>query len=345
MKSSMRSSGISPRTMEDDSFSVRVGRIAVFALFLLLFQGVFSPSPAFSRQKVVIIRNDSVPLKQDLTVGRFGIGKLYFDDPIDLCIDEDKNVFILDSGNYRVQEMDENGDFVRKWGKRGGGDGQFRDPVAIALDSDDEVIYVLDRDNFSVSKFDLKGNFVLSFGKKGIRRGEFRDPVDLAVDFQGYVYVLDRNRGTVLKFHKSGAFVDEWGGKGRRKGEFDDPVSIAFSGDRLGFINVLDRRKKALLRFNRRGDFKKVISLLPMLSEDGIPVKVRTDRENNLFILDGSKGKLIRLERFKYSIFSLISDKTDMFGAGGFAVDDDGRIYVTDFKKDRVMRFILEPHW
>ncbi|NOY87512.1 MAG: 6-bladed beta-propeller [Deltaproteobacteria bacterium] len=340
----MRPSGIPPEAIGEDNFSLRVGCFAVFVLFFLLFLEIISPSPAFSRQnKVIIIRNDSVSLEQDLTVGRFGVGKLYFDDPVDLCIDDDNNVYILDSGNYRVQEMDEDGDFVRKWGKKGEGDGQFRDPVAIALDADNEFIYVLDRENFSVSKFDLKGNFILSFGKKGIRTGEFRDPVDLAVDFQGYVYVLDRNRGAVLKFHKGGTFVDEWGDMGRRKGEFADPVSIAFSADRLGFINVLDRRKKALLRFNRRGEYKETISLLPVFPEGGDPVRVRADRRDNLFILDGSRGKLVRLERLKYSIFSLVSDKMDMFKPGGFAIDDDDRIYVTDFTKDRVMRFILEP--
>ena len=339
----MQPPAISHRAVGEDNRFIRVGCIFALVLFFLPLPCILSPTTAFAHRKAVVIRNDAVPLKQDLTVGRFGVGKLYFDDPVDLCTDQDNNVYILDSGNYRVQEMDEDGNFIRKWGKRGEGNGQFRDPVAIGIDTDDKFVYVLDRENFSVSKFDFKGNFVLSFGKKGIRTGEFYDPVDLAVDFQGYIYVLDRNRGAVLKFHKGGTFVDEWGGIGRRKGEFDDPVSIAFSGERLGFINVLDRRLKALLRFNRRGDYKSTISLLPVLPEDGDPVKVRADSRDDLFILDGSKGKLVRLERLKYSVFSLISDGKDMFEHGGFAIDDDDRVYVSDFRKDRVMRFILEP--
>ena len=49
------------------------------------------------------------------------------------------------------------------------------------------------------------------------------------------------------------------------------------------------------------------------------------------------------MERFKYSVFSLIGDKMDMIKTSGLVIDDNGRIYVSDLKKDRVMRFVLEP--
>ncbi len=290
----------------------------------------------------IVLRNDAVPLSSDLMVGRFGVGKLYFDDPVDLDTDEEENVYILDSGNYRIQVMDEDGDYLNQWGGRGLDDGEFREPVALALDSDNEFLYVLDRDRYLVQKFDLDGNFILSFGRKGLRKGRFDDPVDLTIDFQGYVYVLDRDRGAIIKFHSSGAFVDEWGDIGRRKEEFSDPVSITFSEERLGSIYVLDIGRKAILKFDRKGGYKETIPLIPEEIADGNPAKIRADDSGNLFILESKQGKLLKLRRSTYSVFSLVSEKIRMEKPGGLTVDEEGRIYITDLAKNKIVRYRME---
>jgi len=318
--------------------------IGVLTGVLLVSVVILTPTGAFSRDEMIIIRNDQIPLDYDLMVGRFGVGKLFFDDPLDLDTDENNNVYILDSGNYRVQVMDEDGDYLYKWGSRGKEEGEFEDPVSLSIDPERKFVYILDREKRVVNKFELDGEFIETFGEKGIRKGKLDDPVDLTVDFQGYIYVLDGRRRAILKFHHSGELVDEWSFKGRKRRELLDPVSIAFSSDRLGSIYVLDRTKKTLVKFNRRGEHEETISIDPVISKTGIPIRIRSGERGNLFILEGNTGKLVNYERLTCSIFSLISDKLNLPDFRGLAIDDDGRVYVTDLKTNSIVRFEIEPN-
>lgn len=45
------------------------------------------------------------------------------------------NVYVTDSGNYRVQKFDSSGTYITGWGSMGSGDGEFNVPVGIAIDN------------------------------------------------------------------------------------------------------------------------------------------------------------------------------------------------------------------
>ena len=44
------------------------------------------------------------------------------------AIDKSNNVYVVDTGNNRVQKFDGNGNFITKWGSTGTADGQFNAP-------------------------------------------------------------------------------------------------------------------------------------------------------------------------------------------------------------------------
>jgi len=294
-------------------------------------------------QEYIVVRNDAEPVLPDFDVGRFGTGRLYFDDPLDIAVSEDGDVFILDAGNYRVQTMDDRGRFKEMWGSRGTGDGQFENPVAMAISPDNDFLVVLENEDDRVQMFDPDGNFILSLEVSRIGKGSLKDPVDLTVDTLGYIYILDRERKKVLKFHKGGSFVSEWGSTGRRDKDLVDPVSLAYSDFLTGFILVLDVGKGALVQYHRDGDFRSVIDLPPeMLASASSLLKVESDKDGNLFVLDAGLGKLIRLEKRQISIFSLRSEEVKLLDARGIGIDPDGRIYITDISRNRVYRFPLE---
>lgn len=54
--------------------------------------------------------------------------------PKDIAIDFDGNIYILDSGNYRIQKYDANGNYLKTFGRQGEGPGEFKKPIALALD-------------------------------------------------------------------------------------------------------------------------------------------------------------------------------------------------------------------
>lgn len=320
------------------------GRFILIMLFLGASVFACLPASSFAQDgKWITIRNDSVSLTPDLEKGRFGSGKLYFNDPIDLAVDEDNNLYVLDAGNYRIQVVSEKGRYVDKWGARGDQDGYFDDPVALTINPDSDFLIVLDQGTYRVHKFELDGSSLLSFGEEGRRKGQLEGPVDVTIDALDYIYVLDRERQKVLKFHKSGSFVDEWGGKGRQDERLQDPVSIAYSDELTGYVYVLDAGKMALLKYKRDGDLDEIIKLPPDLVDDGMkPVKVEINGENEIFVLDGLHGKLIKLYGYEMNVFQLTSEDLMIDQMAGLAIDDENNIYISDLKMNRFLRFLLE---
>ena len=86
-----------------------------------------------------------------------------FRQPTDVAWDSKGNIYITDGYiNSRVAKYDRNGDWMKSWGSKGTGQGQFNTPHAIAIDRDDHV-YVGDRGNHRVQVFDTEGTFLRMF--------------------------------------------------------------------------------------------------------------------------------------------------------------------------------------
>jgi len=311
--------------------------------FAIVVCACLSLTSATAHGKRIAVHNDSVPLTMDLEKGRFGTGKLYFNDPVDLAVDKDDSIYVLDAGNYRIQIVSDKGRFEDEWGARGEQDGYFDEPVALAINPDSDFLVVVDRGTYRIHKFELDGSHLLSFGEEGARKGRLKNPVDVTVDTLDYMYVLDRDRHMILKFHRSGAFVEEWGDKGKLEERLQDPVSIAYSDELTGYVYVLDAGKMALFKYQRDGELKEVINLVPDVLEEGMkPVKVEVNKENEVFVLDGLHGKLIKLTAYEINVFQLTGDNLVIEEPAGLAIDENNNVYVSDLKKNRYMKFLLE---
>jgi hypothetical protein len=88
--------------------------------------------------------------------------------------------------------------FVRTWGKKGAGQGEFHVPIGIAIDRQDRV-WVAAKSN-RVQLFTAEGRYLGGLGRKGHGAGEFHTPHGLAVDGQGCLYVADTQNHRVQKF-------------------------------------------------------------------------------------------------------------------------------------------------
>ena len=86
-----------------------------------------------------------------------------FRQPTDVAWDAEGNIYITDGYiNSRVAKYDKNGDWVKSWGSKGTGPGQFRLPHSIAIDRNNNV-YVGDRSNHRIQVFDTDGKFLRMF--------------------------------------------------------------------------------------------------------------------------------------------------------------------------------------
>ena len=86
-----------------------------------------------------------------------------FRQPTDVAWDSQGNIYITDGYiNSRVAKYDKNGDWVKSWGDKGTGPGQFRLPHALVIDRNDNI-YVGDRTNRRIQVFDTNGKFLRMF--------------------------------------------------------------------------------------------------------------------------------------------------------------------------------------
>jgi DNA-binding beta-propeller fold protein YncE len=145
------------------------------------------------------------------TKGVAGEGDHVFDQPSDVLVAPDGSIFVADGhgsgGNNRIVKYDAEGTYVTEWGGTGQEDGRFRDPHALAMDSEGRL-YVGDRANNRVQVFDQVGNHLDTWHQFGRPSGIFIDEDDV-------MYVVDsesnRTWGNNPGFHR-----------GMRIGEIDD---------------------------------------------------------------------------------------------------------------------------
>ncbi|WP_236860144.1 6-bladed beta-propeller [Candidatus Formimonas warabiya] len=78
-----------------------------------------------------------------------GDGEFYW--PDGMAVDSDGYIYVIESGNNRVQKFDTSGNFIAKWGGYGSGAGQFSHPYGIAAGK--VGIYIADTGNNRVQQY------------------------------------------------------------------------------------------------------------------------------------------------------------------------------------------------
>ena len=134
------------------------------------------------------------------TAGVAGDGPNTFNAPSDVAIAANGDIFVADGHggetNARVVKFSKDGKFIKAWGKKGSGPGEFNIPHTIALDSQGRV-FVGDRGNNRIQIFDQDGNFLEEWKQFGRPSGIF-----IAKDDTIYVIDSESNTARNLGFRR-----------------------------------------------------------------------------------------------------------------------------------------------
>jgi DNA-binding beta-propeller fold protein YncE len=125
------------------------------------------------------------------TLGERGHDEGNFNFPTNIALDSSGNLYVVDTGNFRVQIFDHEGNLVRTFGQLGDLPGTFTRPKGIALDSEDNI-YVVDAAFQNVQIWNKEGQYLMAFGEGGEDPGQFSLPAGMAIDHEDKIYVVEQ---------------------------------------------------------------------------------------------------------------------------------------------------------
>ncbi len=258
---------------------------------------------------------------QLVDIGGFGSDEGKFTWPVQMIADGEENLFVSDEALHRISSFNKDGEFLGMWGEEGDGDGQLDGPSGIAFDSD-ENLYVVDTKNHRVQKFTKDGKFLMKWGSLGSGPGQFNMPWGIHVDELGDVYVVDWRNDRVQRFSAHGEFIFEIGGSGSGDGQFNRPTGVAVDND--GDIYVADCGNDRVQLFSEHGRYVQKFlgdATLSRVARDYMLTNSYPNRLREMANLEPEK--LFRTPR-------------------SVRVDDEGRMYVADFRSYRVQVYQKE---
>ena len=144
------------------------------------------------------------------TIGTRGSGDGEFNLPLMIDADTQGHIYVVDSGNFRVQHFDHEGKFISSFGKVGVRYGQFSRPKGIAVDNEGKI-FVVDTSFSNFQIFDSQGQLLLFIGSRGDRNEPvvFSLPAGIDVDEDGRIYVVDQFFGKVEVIRPYGLKAEE----------------------------------------------------------------------------------------------------------------------------------------
>lgn len=267
-------------------------------------------------------------------------GSLAFRGTDGVALDPSGFLYVMDSGNDRVQKLDPDGRSVGTWGTAGDGDGQFAcAPFCMLAVDRAGMVFVTDSGNDRVEKFDGSGRFIAAWGGHGDGEGAFDGPFGIAVDGKGDVYVGDVANHRVQKFRPDGTFVRAWGRSGTGDGEFTNALAdLAVSSG--GDVYVTDR-SLGLQRFDAEGRFVGRVTEcgdLPLRASTGVVV----GPADELYVFDLGHRRICHYDRGGglLDVWDGAGGAAGPFArVGGIAVQADGALYIGEPFDGRVRRY------
>ena len=282
-----------------------------------------------------------------------------------MAVDASGNVWVVDSGNDRVQKLSPEGDYLSAFGSKGTGAGQFEEPWGVAINKSTGNVYVTDSSNNRVQEFSSTGAFIRTWGfgvsdgksefevctsgcKAGVAgsgSGQFSDPVGIGVDGSGNVWVVDSYNNRVEEFSAEGAYIKKVGSKGSGNLQFKEPNGLAFSGANLYVsdhgnyrVEELSGSGTYIRTFGGKGSGNGQFGSTYGVAADPV--------SGNLYVADAGNNRVQEFTTtgtFVTKFGSEGSGNGQFDGPLGVAVNSEGSVYVGDFGHSRVEEFESAP--
>ena len=144
-----------------------------------------------------------------------------FNRPTNVAFRSNGNLYVSDGYvNSRIAEFTPDGYYVRHWGRKGTGDGEFNLVHDVQVDSRGRV-YVADRSNERVQVFDANGKYLAKWTGIGSPWGLYYSARDQAM------FMCDGKYDRILKLNLEGQVLGTLSAYGKAPGKLDYAHSIS----------------------------------------------------------------------------------------------------------------------
>ncbi len=207
-----------------------------------------------------------------------------------VAVDAQDNIYVTDSEAGKIFVFDASGKFSRAIGSLKYGEGFFKRPTGIAVDSAANRLYVSDTLRDKIYVMDLAGSALQTIGKEGSGDLEFNFPTELRLDGPDLI-VVDAMNFRVQVLDRSGGFRYSIGHIGDSTGALFRPKGIGIDSE--GDLYVVDGLWGIVQVFNSKGE------LLYYFGQRGtgtgqfqLPSGLFIDRNDRVFVVDSLNRRI-----------------------------------------------------
>ncbi len=309
------------------------------------------------------------------STGSSGYGKLKT--PWGVAVDASNNVWVADTGNNRVVEFNEKGEFVQTFGTNvnktkveasgteteknlctaasgnvcqaataGGLSGQLKAPKGIALTSGGNI-WVADTGNSRIEKFGPAGNMINLLDGNGTTGGLMKEPAAIAVAPDASIWVADTGNNRIEQWNSSLSLVRVVGNKGTGAREFQTPSGIEV--DSTGAVWVGDYGNGRVQELDELGTF--IQKFNDAAGAAGTPRGLAIDAKGSLWVADQMAFKVYHwtvpgFPVYSSSIGSSGSGNGQFMRLAGLASDGNkGHVWALDQELGRLQQFNEKGEW
>lgn len=239
--------------------------------------------------------------------GDAALGAGFYTRPNSVEMDAEGSIYVVDTWNFRIQKLNQNGEMVAMWGS----DGRFG-PNAPRSPEDG-----------------------------------FWGPRDVAVDSRGYVYVADTGNKRIRVYslvQNTAVLQHDLGSSGSLPGQLEEPSSVVIGPDGRAFI--ADTWNRRISVFGADGGFLTTFNVRGWYEEQGNRPYLAVDgARSRLYVTDPDAGRVLvyDLDGNCVGSFGQVAgetyDNSQFRITGGIDVDEQGFVYVSDPGLGRILKF------
>lgn len=255
--------------------------------------------------------------------GTEGTGNGQLKHPEGIAINSSGDIWVVDTGNNRVQEFGPKGEYLRQFGTKGKGNGEFSSPAGIAIDGKGNL-WVADAGNERVQEFSSTGSYISQFKVTGSL------PYGIKIDKSEHIWVTTELPSYLEEFTTTGEQLKKIGSEGKGNGQFNGPWGIAF--DSAGHVWIADTYNSRVQEFSAAGEY---MAQYPVER----PKELAFNSSGNLWItVPGG------IEEMSPSGSVLTTFGTEGTGNGefkraaGIAIESSGNLQIADQNNNRVQK-------